>query len=130
MTFNPDTDTTPPLDEFLAWLDEDGNNWIRAGIGDYLNALDEAVEQIESLRAKVDRLTPHVITNPADLDATPIGTVLLGADGETYKHMAGPSGHLDTQGHVWAIPGHPGLYVGGPVVPTPATILHTPEEHK
>lgn len=128
MTFNPDTDTTPILDEFLAWLDEDRHNSILAGIGHYENALDQAVEQIESLRAEVDRLTPRVITNPADLEDLPVGTIIIGADTQAYRSL----GTLCQCGECpasWSLFDSEEGATSDDIM-LPATILHTPEEHQ
>lgn len=49
MTFTPQQDPTPPLSAFLEWLDEDPNNWTRAGARHLTNALDQAVDRLNTL---------------------------------------------------------------------------------
>ena len=56
MTFNPEHDPTPPLTEFIEWLDENPNNWIRAGDGHLVNALEEAADRLNTLNVQLGSL--------------------------------------------------------------------------
>ena len=127
VTFNPRIKPTPVLDEFLAWLDEDRNNWIRAGIGDYSNALDEAVEQIEHLSAEVDRLTPRTISTPAEADKTTAGTVLLDKIGDVWQHGVERQTLWEDRIDYWTTPGDEEGHDARHIV-YPAHIIYQPED--
>lgn len=45
---------TPPLDQFRAYVEADGANAWKVDIGHYHNALDQAFEEIDRLRAIVE----------------------------------------------------------------------------
>jgi len=51
---------TPPLDEYLAAEEKDGNIFWTIGCGHHENLLDAAVEQRDAARAEVERLRANV----------------------------------------------------------------------
>ena len=117
--FDPERDDTPPLEDFLEWVDTPGNRF-DVGVEHWMSACYDAAERLAILEGA---LNGKVLRNLADVSALPEGTVIIDRT-QLVLVNAGKTDpdRLDSQ---WKVPGRPGLFDSSRIE-TPVVVLYRP----
>lgn len=111
--FDPEHDDTPPLEDFLEWVDTPGNRF-DVGVEHWMSACYDAMERITVMEGA---LNGRVLRNPVDVAALPEGTVIIDRTRLVLLSVGRAS--------QWMVPGRPGLFDSSRIE-TPVVVLYRP----